>query len=160
LLQPTGNIVIDMKNLIIETTEEYVEEYVRKIDIDHDGFWRTVWSKMPFTETETIDNRTVTRVIERVPFKKLKQDLKEESSVIRTEAIENARNKAKTHYLKLREAMLKEFDKVDQKLKDFSEELKIKLSNRRTKQTELQEYKKVLDGVKDFKHRLDRVLDM
>ena len=27
-----------MKNLIIETTEEYVEEYVRKIDIDHDGF--------------------------------------------------------------------------------------------------------------------------
>ena len=56
--------------------------------------------------------------------------------------------------------MLKEFDKVDQKLKDFSEELKIKLSNRRTKQTELQEYKKVLDGVKDFKHRLDRVLDM
>lgn len=160
LLKPTGSVDVDMQELIVETTEEYIEQYVRKIDIDHDGFWATFWSKMPFTETETIGTRKATRVIKRVPYRKLKQDLRDESSVIRSEAIENARETARSHYLKLRKAMLSEFSKVDQKLKDFSEQLNTKLVNRRTKQTELQEYKKVLDWVKNFKHRLDHVLDL
>lgn len=160
LLKPTGKVDVDMQDLIIETTESYVEQYVRQIDMDHDGFWATVWSKMPFTETQTIDSKTVTRVIKKVPFRKLKQDLKDESSVIRAEAIDHARDTARSHYLKLREAMLREFSKVDQKLKEFSEELKAKLTNRETKQVELKKYQETLEWVKDFKHRLDHVLDL
>jgi hypothetical protein len=67
---------------------------------------------------------------------------------------------AEKHYMSMRAAMMREFEKVDKKLIALGKELEDNLADQKTKTVERDNYRKVLSWVKDFQDRLMRVLEI
>ena len=116
ILRPTGAIKIDVESSIVETIEEYIKRVRRDINIAKDGFLKAFIAILPFAEATVWEDVTLTRKVKRVNFKILKSCIKEEASNVRQANIKKAEETAALHYCKLREQMLNQFKRIDEKL--------------------------------------------
>ena len=160
VLRPDTQMKIKTDEMIVETTEKYIEEYQREITADKDGYWAAFVSILPFTDTTTTDPREKERVIKRVEVTTLKTNVKEEASAIIQAGVTRAEATAKKHYVKLRAKMMDEFQRVDSALEKFKDDLNKKLNSKRNEDEKLKEYEVVLDWVKRFHERLNHILDL
>ena len=160
VLRPDTQMKIKTDEMIVETTEKYIEEYQREITADKDGYWAAFVSILPFTDTTTTDTREKVRKIKRVEVKTLKTNVKEEASAIIQAGVTRAEATAKKHYITLRARMMKEFQRIDTALKNFNDDLNKKLSSKKNEGEKLKEYEAVLDWVKRFHERLNHILDL
>lgn len=152
LLRGTAQMSSKTVEMIAETTETYIETVQREITVEKDGFWKAFWSVLPFTDTTT--------TTQRVSVKKIRERIKEISSIILQSRVKEAEEVAQLHYKKLREKMIRQFDEVDTKLQNFNQELQRKLSSQKDESEKLENYKNVLNWVKQFEERLAHVLDL
>lgn len=160
VLAPNASMKFDTDALITRTTEEYIHHFRREITMKKDGFWRGVWAVMPFTDTQTDDTEKRQRTVEYVNYRKLKSSVKESASLILQSGLEKAEAAGAEQYGKLRELMMKQFDNIDIRLKEFEEELKQNLADQGKETKRLVEYRKVLDWVKKFQDELEHILDL
>ena len=151
---------INTAQMIVETTEEYIEEYQREITLEKDGLLAVIIASLPFTETTIKDGRTVVRVVKRVEVKTLKANVKEEASQIIQSGVKRAEETAKKHYVKLREKMMEEFQRIGTALENFNADLNKKLRSKQDEGKKLKQYEEVLDWVKRFHERLKHILDL
>ena len=160
VLAPNARMKFDTDALITQTTETYTHRFHRRITVEKDGFWKKVWSLMPGTDVEIVDEEKRSRVVEHVDYHGLKSSLKEAASVILQLGIEKAEAAGAEQYGKLRQLMMKQFDIIDIRLKEFEEELHENLADQGKETEKLGEYRKVLDWVKEFQGRLGHILDL
>ena len=160
VLAPNASMKFDTDALITRTTEEYIHHFRREITMKKDGFWRALKSFLPFTDTQTDDTETLYRTVEHVSYEKLKNSIKREANYILTSGVEKAKAASKEQYYKLRQLMMKQFDNIDIRLKEFEEELEQNLANQGKETKKLEEYRKVLDWVKKFQGELEHILDL
>jgi hypothetical protein len=160
VLAPNASMKFDTDALITRTTEDYIHYFRREITMKKDGFFRAVLSMLPFTDTQTDDKETLQRTVEHVNYRKLKSSVKESASLILQSGLEKALSAAEEQYGKLRELMMKQFDNIDMRLKEFEKELKQNLDAQGKETERLTEYRKVLDWVKKFQSKLEHILDL
>ena len=160
VLAPNASMKFDTDALITRTTEEYIHHFRREITMKKDGFWSAVWSVMPFTDTHKDDEEKRQRTVEHVNYRKLKSSVKESASLILQSGLEKAEAAGAEQYGKLRQLMMKQFDNIDIRLKEFEEELKQNLADQGKETKRLVEYRKVLDWVKKFQDELEHILDL
>lgn len=160
VLRPDTQMKIKTDEMIVETTEKYIEEYQREITADKDGYWATFVSILPFTDTTVTDYEEKERKIKRVEVATLKAKVKEEASAIIQAGVTRAVETAKKHYVKLRAKMMQEFQRIDTALENFNADLNKKLSSQKNEGEKLKQYEEVLDWVKRFHERLKHILDL
>lgn len=160
VLAPNASMKFDTDALIKQTTETYIHHFPRRITVEKDGFWKKVWSLMPGTDVEIDDEEERSRIVEYVDYHGLKSSVKKEASVILQSGLEKAKAAGAEQYGKLRQLMMKQFDTIDIRLKEFEEELCENLADQGKETKKLGEYRKVLDWVKEFQGRLGHILDL
>ena len=160
VLEPNASMRFNMEALVKETTDTYTYEFRREITMEKDGFWRSLWAHMPLTDTEVVEVGTGTRVVKYVEYKTLKDNVRSSANDILTLGYNKALAAAAEQYAKLRELMMKQFDNIDIRLKEFEKELKQNLADQGKETKRLTEYRKVLDWVKKFQGDLGRILDL
>ena len=160
VLAPNASMKFDIDSLITTTTEEYIHHFRREITMKKDGFFRAVLSMLPFTDTQTDDTEIRRRTVKHVNYRKLKSSVKESASLILQSGLEKAKAAGAEQYGKLRQLMMKQFDNIDIRLKEFEKELKQNLDAQGKETERLTEYRKVLDWVKKFQGKLEHILDL
>lgn len=160
ILPQTTTITVKTGDVASTVPESYWQEYDRVITLKEDGVWEKFWAMMPGTPTTKKDYKRATRYVTKVNVTELRKALKSNSSVILQQGIESAEKIAEKHYMSMRAAMMREFEKVDKKLIALGKELEDNLADQKTKTVERDNYRKVLSWVKDFQDRLMRVLEI
>ena len=160
VLAPNASMKFDTDALITRTTEEYIHHFRREITMKKDGVWRAVLSMLPLTDTHTDDTEIRQRTVEHVNYRKLKSSVKESASLIHQSVIEKAKAAGAEQYGKLRQLMMKQFDNIDIRLKEFKKELKQNLDAQGKETERRNKYQKVLDWVKKFQGKLEHILDL
>ena len=156
VLEPNAHMKFDVDKIITHTTEDCL--VTREITMEEDGFWHAVWALMPFTDT-TVDMQS-RRPVEHVNYQTLKSRLRQAANDIRQSGLVKAENVAEAKYGELRELMMKQFDSIDVRLKEFEKDLQKSLSEVGKESKRIDEYRQTLAWVREFQEKLGRVLDL
>ena len=139
--------------------EEYEYCYRRPITIEQDGILSKVWSFLPFTETEKLVKETRHRELQFVNYSVLKDKAEHDASLVLLDGHEHAKAAAANTYAELRKLMMEQFDKFDEKLKSFKNELNHYLDDQKGKREVLRERNDTLEWVRRFQDDLSHILD-
>ena len=160
ILRTDAQVNVKIEDLIIETTKEELEHYQREISLEKDGAWKAFVSILPFTDTTTDDTRVKKVKVQRVNFDELKTNVKAEASNVLQAGLKKAESMASSHYATLRLEMIKQFDRIDQTLQKFKEDLQTQVESRANEDSRLKEFRETLNWVKQFQERLNHILDL
>ena len=142
-----------------KTIEKYQHRYRRPITIEEDGILRKVLSILPFTDTEKLVEETRYRKREFVEFSVLKDKAEHDASLVLLDGHEHAKAAAANTYAELRKLMMEQFDKFDEKLKSFKNDLNHYLDDQKGKREVLRECNDTLEWVRRFQDDLSHILD-
>lgn len=156
VLEPNAHMKFNVDKIITHTTEDCLVK--RKITMEKDGVLKKVWSLMPFTDTEV--DMTIKRTVQYVNYQTLKSRVKDAADRMRQIGIDKAEKVAEAKYGELRHLMMKQFDSIDVKLKDFETQLHKSLSTKEAEAQEVERYRKTRKWVRTFQEELGRVLDL
>ena len=156
VLEPNAHMKFDVDKIITHRTE--VRHVKREITREDDGLVRFIWARLPFTDT-TVEE-TITCSVEQVNYQTLMRCLRQAANDIRQSGLDKAEHIAETKYGELRELMMKQFDSIDVRLREFEKELQENLSAKENESQRMDEYRQTLAWVRKFQEKLGRVLNL